>query len=84
MIKNGGMYMFSEITIKEIDEIFDTLDILLLIRKIILEKYNISLNASKESFKNDFEVRVEPNYNPNDFPNIQIHFNHRDVTKNSK
>lgn len=76
--------MLTEITIKETDETYDTIDILLLIRKIILEKYNISLNASKESFKNDFEIRVEPNYNPDDFPNIQIHFNHREVTKNSK
>lgn len=76
--------MLTEITTKEIDETYDTIDILLLIRKIILEKYNISLNASKESFKNDFEVRVEPNYNPDDFPNIQIHFNHMEVTKKSK
>ena len=76
--------MLTEIITKEIDETYDTIDILLLIRKIILEKYNISFNASKESFKNDFEVRVEPNYNPDDFPNIQIHFNHREVTKKSK
>lgn len=42
------------------------------------------MRSTTESFKNDFEVRVEPNYNPDDFPNIQIHFNHREVTKKSK
>ena len=76
--------MLIETTIKEIDETYDTIDILLLIRKIILEQYDILLDTSEQGLKNDFEVRVEPNYNPDDFPNIQIHFNHREVTKKSK
>ena len=77
--------MLIETTIKEIDETYDTIDILLLIRKIILEQYDILLDTSEQGLKNDFEVRVEPNYcNPNDFPIIQIHLNHREVIKNKK
>lgn len=77
--------MFTEITTKEIDKTYDTIDILLLIRKTILEQYDILLDTSEQGLKNDFEVRVEPNYcNPNDFPIIQIHLNHREVIKNKK
>lgn len=77
--------MYNEIINKEIDQTYDTIDILLLIRDKIFEQYNILLDTSEQGFKNDFEVRVEPNYyNPNDFPNIQIRLNHREVIKKSK
>lgn len=73
--------MYSEITIKEIDETFDTLDILLLIREHIYKNNNIFLDMSDENIKNDFDVRVTPNIYPDKLPDIKIHVCHREVTR---
>lgn len=73
--------MYSEITIKEIDETFDTLDILFLIREHIYKNNKILLDMSNESIKNDFNVRVTPNICPEKLPDIKIHVCHREVTR---
>ena len=74
--------MYNEITIKEIDETFDTLDILFLIRERIYKNNKILLDMSDKSIKNDFDVRITPNIYPDKLPDIKIHVCHMEVTRN--
>lgn len=79
--KGEEIHMYKETTIKEIDETFDTLSILFLIRERIFKNNNILLDFSYENIMNDFDVQVEPNVQPGKLPNIKIHVYHKEVAR---
>lgn len=81
IIKGEEIHMYKETTIKEIDETFDTLSILFLIRERIFKNNNILLDFSYENIMNDFDVQVEPNVQPDKLPDIKIRVCHKEVTR---